>query len=408
MTTAPTTIDALLKDGRSALFDLDGASPGGGQVTSQPAYGPQVTPGDVVRYCGAWMAVTEAGHNGILGLTRLALIDAAGDVTRHAMLASDVIDRRTDARIDPQTLYKLADQSAAYRYKSTAPRAAAGAVDTEQLAAWIEEAHGTSLDQGTIAGLHDVARLAYVAVQVLDEHGATHLIRDIGVWPLDGGSGEALVAVDHPAGGRLASFTVRPQSLSGRTYREALAELLAIARALTGRLDALVASTGHLWTQATGDTPHPDRAGRTADAKCVLFDRLLAAIPAGLRDRAEDWLTDLLYLAEDWLTRDGREEVIREALGEDRPDPSPTQDYEVAAGEIRTVRARSREEAVALALREAAVEADARYDESDPNPRFYVRLARSRGPWQLVYEHEAPKLPPADNERDLLPGTPGR
>ena len=408
MTTAPTTIDALLKDGRSALFDLDGASPGGGQVTSQPAYGPQITPGDVVRYCGAWMAVTEAGHNGILGLTRLALIDAAGAVTRHAMLASDVLDRRTDARIDPQTLYKLADQSAAYRYVSTAPGATAGAVDDEQLAAWIEEAHGTSLDQGTIARLNDVARLAYVAVQVLDEHGATHPIRDIAVWTLDGDSGEALITVDHPAGGWLASFTVRPQSVSGHTYREALNVLLAIGRALTDRLDALVASTGHLWRQPADAAPgHGDPADRTADAKRILFDRILAAIPPGQRDRAEDWLTDLLYLAEDSLSRDGQEEVIRETLGEASPDPSPTRDYEVV-GVTWTVRARSPQEAVALALRDAAEEAGDRHYEPDPNPRFYVRPAHSRGPWQLVYEHEAPALPPADDEDRPLPGTPGR
>jgi hypothetical protein len=407
MTTTTPTFDALTTDGRSALIDMEGASPGGGQVTSEPAYGPQITPGDVVGYCGAWMAVTDAGHNGILGLTRLAMINAAGAVTRHTMLASDVIGRRTDARIDPDTLYKLADQSAAYRYISTAHGAPAGAVDDEQLAAWIEEAHGASLDEGTITALHDVARLARVAVQVLDEHSATHPIRDIAVWTLDDGSGEALITVDHPAGGRLASFTVRPQSLSGRTYREALTEVLAIARALTGRLDALVASTAHLWTQATGDAPRQGPADRTADAKRVLFDRLLAAIPPGLRDRAAAWLTDLLYLAEGSLSADGLAEVIRETLGEPRPEPSPTRDYEVG-GEPRPVRARSPEEAVALVLRELAEEADARYDEPDPNPRLYVRLARSRGPWQLVYEHEAPELPPAADVIITFDGTPGR
>ena len=160
----------------------------------------------------------------------------------------------------------------------------------------------------------------------------------------------------------------------------------------------------------TGDGPgQGDPADRTADAKRVLFDRLLAAIPPGLRDRAEDWLTDLLYLAEDSLSREGREEVIREALGEARPDPSPTQDYETAAWKTRIVRARSPQEAVALALRDAAEETEDWYDEPDPNPRLYVRRAHSRGPWQLVYEHEAPALPPdADDEDRPLPGTPGR
>jgi hypothetical protein len=313
------TIDALL-DGRSALFHLKGASPGGGQVTSEPAYGPQITPGDVVRYCGAWMAVTEASHNGILGLTRLAMIDAAGVVTPHAMLASDVLDRRTDARIDPATLYKLADQSAAYRYVSAAT---VDTVDDQQLAAWIE----------------------------------------------------------------------------GRTYREAVSELLTIAQALIGRLDTLVASAAHLWAPpATGDGPRQrDPADRTADAQRVLFDRLLAAIPPGQRGQAEEWLTDLQHLAEDSLSRDAQEEVIRETLGEAGPPPGVQRDYEVV-GETRTVPARSPEEAVALALREVAEEARDRHYEPDPNPRCYVRLAHSRGQWQLVYAHEAPALPPAGDE----------
>jgi hypothetical protein len=398
MTTTTPTFDALTADGRSRLADMDGASPGGGLVTSQPAHGPQITPGDVVRYCGTWMAVTEASHNGILGLTRLALIDAAGAVTRHTMLASDAIDRRTDARIAPQTLYKLADQSAAYRYITTAPGATAGAVDDQQLAAWIEDEHSASLGEGTITSLHDLARLARAAVEVLDEHSATHPIRDIAVWVLDG-TREALITVDHPAAGRLASLTVRPQFLSGRTYREALTELLAIARAQTDRLDALVASTAHLWTQASGDGPgQGDPADRTADAKRILVNRTLAAVPPGLRDRAEEWLTDLLYLAEDDLTRDGREGVIREALAEAGPEPGAERDYEVA-GEPRTVRARSAEEAVALALREVAEETEDRHYVPDPNPRLHVRPAYSREQWQLVYAHEAPELPSADDDK---------
>jgi hypothetical protein len=173
------------------------------------------------------------------------------------MVWSDVIDRRTDARIDPGTLYKLTDRSAAARYISTAPGAAAGRVDDEQLAAWIEEDYGTSLDAGTISDLHDLDRLASAAVHALDEHHATHPIRDVAVWTLDDGTGEALVTADHPAGLRLASFTIRLQSFEGHTNREALAELLAIAEALTGRLDALVASTARLWTHVTPATAGP-------------------------------------------------------------------------------------------------------------------------------------------------------
>jgi len=166
-----------------------------------------------------------------------------------------------------------------------------------------------------------------------------------------------------------------------------------------------VATIAHLWAQDTGYEPR--QADRAADAKRVLFERILAAIPPGQRGRAEEWLTDLLYLAEDSLTRDGLDEVIREALAEAGPAPDAERDYEVA-GMTRTVRARSPEEAVALALREAAAEADDRHYTPDPNPRFCVRLAHSRGPWQLVYEYEAPKLPPAGDDDGALPGTPGR
>jgi hypothetical protein len=233
------TIDALLKNGQSALTDLEGASPGRGHVTSRPAYGHEITPGDVVRHCGTWMAVTEAAHKGILGLTYLAMIDAAGAAAFHTMVCSDVIDRRTDARIDPETLYKLCDRSCAARYVRAAHSpGAAGDVPDEQLAAWLEGAHETSLDDGRISDLHDVARIARRAVQALDEHGATHLIRDVAVWTLDDGTGEALVTVDRP-GLRLATFTIRPGSFQGHTYREALAGLLAIARTEVARLDAL-------------------------------------------------------------------------------------------------------------------------------------------------------------------------
>ena len=245
-----TMLDALTADGRSALIDLDGVSPGGGFVTSEPAHGPQITPGDVVRYGGALMAVTEAAHNAVYDLTWLAMIDAHGSPARHMLAAPEVIERRTDVRIIPGSLYKLADSSAAARYVSTAPGAADGRVDDSQLAAWIQEEHGASLDASTITGLHDLKRLASLAVHVLDEHRATHPVRDIAVWTLDGGTGEALITVDHPSGIRQASFTIRPAAFEGHTHKEALAQLLAIARALTGRLDGLVASAAHLLDDA--------------------------------------------------------------------------------------------------------------------------------------------------------------
>ncbi len=72
------------------------------------------------------------------------------------------------------------------------------------------------------------------------------------------------------------------------------------------------------------------------------------------------------------------------------------------------MRARSPEEAVALVLRDRVEEADARYDEPDPNPRFYVRLAHGRGPWQLVYEHEAAELASSGAEDGTAADTHGR
>jgi hypothetical protein len=146
-----------------------------------------------------------------------------------------------------------------------------------------------------------------------------------------------------------------------------------------------------------------DPADRTADAKLILFDRLLEAVPPGLRGKAEDWLTDLMYLAEGSLSRDGLEEVIRETLAEDGPEPGAGRDYEVG-GETRTVRARSPQHAVALVLREVAEEVEDRHYMPDPNPRFYVRPAHSRGPRQLVYEDEADDLPDGGSEDCPAPG----
>jgi hypothetical protein len=138
-------------------------------------------------------------------------------------------------------------------------------------------------------------------------------------------------------------------------------------------------------------------ADRTADAKRILFGRLLAAIPPGRRGPAEDWLIDLLYLAEGSLARDALEQVIRETLAEAGPGPGAGQDYEVG-GETRTVRARSPQEAVALVLRQVAEEVEDRHYQSNPNPLRYVRLAHSRDPWQLVYDHDAAELPAGSGE----------
>jgi hypothetical protein len=101
------TIDALLTDGRPALYDLDGASPTGGLVRSEYVARTELKPGDVIRDCGAWVVVTDIRHTGIMGVTTAALMTAAGETLIRTFASSDGADRRSDARIDPDTLYKL-------------------------------------------------------------------------------------------------------------------------------------------------------------------------------------------------------------------------------------------------------------------------------------------------------------
>lgn len=142
---------------------------------------------------------------------------------------------------------------------------------------------------------------------------------------------------------------------------------------------------------------HP--ADRVADAKRTLFDRLLASVPLPARTAAEVWLEDLLYLAEDSLDRHGREEIVREALGEPAPEPRSERDYEVA-GWVRTVTASSPEEAVAWAIREIHREVDDRYYVPDPNPSCEVRPAGRRGEWKFVYVHDTPELQDDEDEEN--------
>jgi len=223
------------------------------------------------------MAVLEAARNGVLGLTRLALINADGVVTVHAMVSCDVADRRGDVRIGPDTLYKLCDRSCAAQYARAAHSPGGGVAD-EQLAAWLEDAYETSLDAGRLTDLHDLARLARCAVQVLDQRDANHLIRDVGVWVLHGGTGEALITVDRP-GLRACTFTIRPQAFRDRTYREALTGLLATARTQIALLDALAANAAR--------RQDPALAEALAEADAVLAGESDAAGHEALRGLAE-------------------------------------------------------------------------------------------------------------------------
>jgi hypothetical protein len=140
---------------------------------------------------------------------------------------------------------------------------------------------------------------------------------------------------------------------------------------------------------------HPDAV---ADAKRILFNRILARVPdpAG-RASAESMLEDLLTLAEASLDEGMRDALVGEILAGRRTPEEGTRDYEVA-GATRVVTASSPEEAVARATREWDEEAGDKYAVEDPNPQYVVRPVRDRGSWQRIYLHEIPELPPDDAE----------
>jgi hypothetical protein len=112
-TTAPggpvIILDALLTDGRPALEDLAGASPSGGPVTTEWRTQYRLTPGDVVRgdVCD-WAVIAGISHDGITGISRAAMIRPDRSVYARTLVMDDGAEVRTDARIDPHTLWKLA------------------------------------------------------------------------------------------------------------------------------------------------------------------------------------------------------------------------------------------------------------------------------------------------------------
>jgi hypothetical protein len=107
------TIDALGKDGNSILFDLAGASPTGGFVTSESRPGRTLMPGDLVRDMGGWHVVTDVRHNGITGMTHAMHADFVGQTSTLLLAAGQSVEVRTDTRIDPDTLWKLQAGAAA-------------------------------------------------------------------------------------------------------------------------------------------------------------------------------------------------------------------------------------------------------------------------------------------------------
>lgn len=106
------TIDAHGKDGRNILPDLDGASPTGGYVSSEYRPRHKLTVGDVIRdhdgAGGQWSVIADIRHNGIIGISHVGIIRADGTSHVWILVPSDGADVRTDTRIDPDTLWRIA------------------------------------------------------------------------------------------------------------------------------------------------------------------------------------------------------------------------------------------------------------------------------------------------------------
>ena len=105
----PMTILDALDDGRPVLEDLAGASPSGGPVSTEWRTQYPLTPGDVVRgdVCD-WAVLAGISHDGITGISRAAMIRPDRSVYARTLVMDDGAEVRTDARIDPHTLWKLA------------------------------------------------------------------------------------------------------------------------------------------------------------------------------------------------------------------------------------------------------------------------------------------------------------
>ncbi len=121
-----------------------------------------------------------------------------------------------------------------------------------------------------------------------------------------------------------------------------------------------------------------------ADAMRVLFTQIVNATQPGQREHAEALLTDLLDLATGNLSAGARTAVIQQALEAGQPADGTERYYEVSV-DTRIVSARSPQEAAEKVLVEVDAETSDRYYQPDPNPRFMVRPAYSRGSWQTVY-----------------------
>ena len=115
------TIDALGKDGANILADLQHTSPAGGLCQSEWRDRTRLVPGDVVRDAAGWCVVGGISHDGVLGLSVVAVIDEHGMVWRHTLAACAGAEVRTDARVDPDTLHKLGELTPAAQGHAAEP-----------------------------------------------------------------------------------------------------------------------------------------------------------------------------------------------------------------------------------------------------------------------------------------------
>jgi hypothetical protein len=117
------------------------------------------------------------------------------------------------------------------------PPATTSAASDQQLTAWIAaacEARGYHLDAPADV---DLDALVALAASVLDEHGAAHPIRTMGLWPGSDGRRYDLITVDQPGRRRVCLLPVGERSLPGGTIRQALTVLLEAARGAAAQLD---------------------------------------------------------------------------------------------------------------------------------------------------------------------------
>lgn len=103
----PVTVDALGKDGKSILGDLQGGSPTGGLVRSESAPHPVLLPGMILRTSGGWAVVLTVHHYGVQGYSEVEYLGENLPVVRRSHFAGQSVEVRTDVLIAADSLYKL-------------------------------------------------------------------------------------------------------------------------------------------------------------------------------------------------------------------------------------------------------------------------------------------------------------